>query len=100
MEQPNIPQPYAAPNPPALLPSSTLAITSLVAGVLGFTDGLRLAFLFGGSVIDGATGFIVGFRWRPDGLICRDTPGPQTENGQPGHHASTELMVPHGSSDA
>lgn len=37
MEQPNIPQPYAAPNPPALLPSSTLAITSLVAGILGFT---------------------------------------------------------------
>jgi hypothetical protein len=37
MEQPDMPQPYTPPNPAALLPSSTLATTSLVAGILGFT---------------------------------------------------------------
>ena len=37
MEQQNLPQPPPAPGLPALLPSSTLAITSLVAGILGFT---------------------------------------------------------------
>ncbi len=37
MEQMSSPQPQSSYNPPAVLPTSMLALTSLIAGILGFT---------------------------------------------------------------
>ncbi len=51
MEQPNLPQSQTSYNPPAVLPTSMLAVTSLIAGILGFTAfpvlGMLVALITG-----------------------------------------------------
>ena len=51
MEQPNLPQSQPGANPAAVLPTSGLALASLIAGILGFTAfpvvGMLVALITG-----------------------------------------------------
>ena len=53
MEQPNLYNSQSSDNPPAALPTSMLAVVSLIAGILGFT-----AFPVIGMVVALTTGYM------------------------------------------